>query len=333
MLQNHQKIYSCAQKKSTNLIALLSESPNPFLEPLYLLNFSFSLFYTLSTSNWRVDYIRRENTSSRQVYHKQLKTTASDPQITSILLIQFDLEPPILYAIDQVSMSRPTGKGFFSDLESDDTLRNIRREYLASKKNLQELLVTSPTAMRTRQMHIPTPSTDYSRKNAQLNNDDHLRLQLREGLKSDPEIPTRATPSGHKTFQKNMERKPYDDIDSLRSILYDQQRQIDQLQRKFESQGARNAALHDRVYYLERTVAKLEAELETQSTVRDSYEPLDRSFRAKNLSSLEFQDRDNTGALLNPRTTDSVTKRQISNYEDSTTKLIQLAQGSNSWSS
>ncbi|CEP64090.1 uncharacterized protein LALA0_S10e02036g, partial [Lachancea lanzarotensis] len=230
-------------------------------------------------------------------------------------------------------MSRQPGKGFFSDPETDDTLRNIRREYLASKKNLQELLITSPTSMRTRQLQNPTPVTDFSRKDGRLNNDDHLRLQLREGLKSDPEImPAGATPSSYKTFQKIGQSKAYNEIDTMRSMLYDQQRQINQMQRDFESQGQRNAALHDRVYYLERTVAKLEAELETQSTVRDSYEPVVRPLRTKIPAPVEFQDHDNTRALLNPQSMDMAAKRQISNYEDSTTRLIQMAQDSNSWS-
>ncbi|SCU93678.1 LAME_0F04632g1_1 [Lachancea meyersii CBS 8951] len=225
-------------------------------------------------------------------------------------------------------MNRAGGNGFFSDPETDDTLRNIRREYLASKKNLQELLITSPTGVRTRPVQVPTPPTDGSRKMTKLN-DDHLRLQLREGLKSDLGAPRPASASYRPL--KDTVPAQYTEIESLRTLFYDQQRRIDHLQRGFESQGARNAALHDRIYFLERTVAKLEAELDSRSHATDLYEAPPGSYSTRNAPAFDFQDRDNTRALLDPQTTDRPTKRQISNYEDSTTRLIQLAQGSNRW--
>ncbi|SCV05755.1 LANO_0H14466g1_1 [Lachancea nothofagi CBS 11611] len=223
-------------------------------------------------------------------------------------------------------MSRTKATGFFNDPETDDTLQNIRREYLASKKNLQELLVTSPTGTRTRPVQVPTPPTDGPLFNRSYSNDDRLRQQLREGLQH--EAPVSA--SSFRSLPRNPVPKHYNEDDNLRRMVYDQQRQIDQLQRGLDTQGARNLALQDRLYVLERTISKLEAEL---SKARPHTPHIDQAadhLPSRFAQAQDFQDSENTRVLLN-LDSEKPAKRQISNYDDSTTKLLQLAQNSNRW--
>ena len=151
-------------------------------------------------------------------------------------------------------MSQSRLNGFFDNPETDDTLQNIRREYLASKKNLQELLVTSPTQIRTRsfQQQAPTPPNNDLRE---LQSDERLRQQLREGFKKDTSFHNSVRAPVIPNIPQQQE------IDSLRSVLHSQQRQIDQLVRGLDSQAARNSALQQRVTTLERYVSELESRL------------------------------------------------------------------------
>ncbi|KAM3163659.1 Spindle pole component 29 [Lachancea thermotolerans] len=216
-------------------------------------------------------------------------------------------------------MSQPGLSAFLSNPETDDTLQNIRREYLASKKNLQNLLVTSPTRARTRPLQqIPTPPINGSKERA---DDDKLRQQLREGLQPDrfmnrpPQVPI---PTAARS-----------DIENLRSMLYSQQRVIDELTRGLDAQVIRNSALENRVSMLERYITRLESQDNSRSPEPQLVdEGISRRLRQQHTPL--YTDDENTRVLLNSGAVDRP-DRQISNFDDSTTKLLQIARDTSRW--
>ncbi|CUS20455.1 LAQU0S01e06964g1_1 [Lachancea quebecensis] len=216
-------------------------------------------------------------------------------------------------------MSQPGLSAFLNNPETDDTLQNIRREYLASKKNLQNLLVTSPTTARTRpHLQIPTPPIHGSKERA---DDDKLRQQLREGLQPDRFI--------NRPPQMPIPTAARSDIEDLRSMLYSQQRIIDDLTRGLDVQAVRNSALENRVNMMERYIAQLESrEVSRSSESQLVDEGVSRRLRQQHAPI--YRSDENTHALLNLGASDRP-DRQISNFDDSTTKLLQIARDSSRW--
>ncbi|SCU82808.1 LADA_0C08086g1_1 [Lachancea dasiensis] len=209
-------------------------------------------------------------------------------------------------------MNRTGTTGFFNDPETDDTLQNIRRDYLASKKNLQELLVTSPTTTRTRPLQVPTPPMERKTRG----NDELLRQQLREGLRIDSRHPSGSLPpAARRDLPRKVEPEHYTEVDGLRMMVHDQQQSIGRLQRALEAQEARNANLEMRMRTLEHCVAILE------KSPRSPYEPRN----TEPPGAYESVDHDNTKVLLNLDGGQPV-QRLHSNYDDSTTNLIKLSQ-------
>ncbi|CDO93580.1 unnamed protein product [Kluyveromyces dobzhanskii CBS 2104] len=161
---------------------------------------------------------------------------------------------------------------FLNNAETDDTLQNIRKEYLNSKRTLQELMANqSPT----KKMEIPKKSTVLRERNnndfvnrqekmkenrvGQNSGDEFLRRQLREGLSKNPEPKVNLPPlvsdsNGFDNIYSSLGK-----IGELEKRLYQHELQIQALKNELYQSNASNASLQKRVFDLEDHLKMLSA--------------------------------------------------------------------------
>lgn len=112
-------------------------------------------------------------------------------------------------------------------------------------------------------------------------------------------------------------------------MLYSQQRVIDELTRGLDAQVIRNSALENRVSMLERYITRLESQDNSRSPEPQLVdEGISRRLRQQHTPL--YTDDENTRVLLNSGAVDRP-DRQISNFDDSTTKLLQIARDTSRW--
>ncbi|SCW03416.1 LAFE_0G09934g1_1 [Lachancea fermentati] len=223
-------------------------------------------------------------------------------------------------------MNHSSARGLRNMPEADDTLHKIRRDYLMSKKNLQELLTASSTRLSGNSARIgplPTPPLQSS----EALSDEKLRQQIRQGLQKD-EPPLRSPQASLQHMTSSA------DLAYLRQLMRDQQRQIDDLTRRLHSQSVSNKALQDRVTMLEDYVSQMEASNRqtrkynynyTKSALSSSSSLGRSTAPSESYDAYTGPELDNTNYLLD-LTPGKIQHRDFSNLDDSTTRLLQLAQ-------
>lgn len=156
---------------------------------------------------------------------------------------------------------------FLNNVENDDTLQNIRKEYLNSKRTLQELMTNQSPTKKMEFSKKPTllqerNSNDYINRNVNSSkptDDEFLRRQLREGLSRKPE-PKISLPSlASDTNRLDSIYSSVNKIDELEKKLYHHELQIQALKNELYQSNASNRALQNEVAELQDSVRMLAA--------------------------------------------------------------------------
>ncbi|SCU85145.1 LAMI_0C10286g1_1 [Lachancea mirantina] len=203
-------------------------------------------------------------------------------------------------------MSKQSFNDFFNKVDTDDTLQNIRKEYLASKKNLHELISASPTRITAkpvvRSTQLPTPPGNIN----DLERDERLRRQLHDT--NQPRQPD----TGHS-----------EQFSRLESLIVEQQRQLDRLRYQLDQYEITNRALRERTYAVEHELRQLRytGSLSIDSYPRRETRTAESRVRDNEIGDLDF---DNTKALLSSSRIEKSQRRQFSNLDDSTTRILQM---------
>lgn len=212
---------------------------------------------------------------------------------------------------------------FLNRPETDDTLQNIRKEYLASKKNLKDLLNSSPASgprpqqqQQQQEQRLPTPpSLTISSKE-----DERLRQQLRDALNNEPK-PQRLQPP----------LASLNEIAYLRKIVHEQQAQLQSLTQELHNQKSFNYSLQSRLLMVEDYVKHLESTVTSGNnhSLRTRINPSSLSAPSSSSTSELFTrstkvDLDNTKVLLGLEDV-KPERRQFSNLDDNTARLLQLS--------
>lgn len=213
---------------------------------------------------------------------------------------------------------------FLKASESEDTLQNIRKEYLNSKRTLEELM--------TKQS--PTKKMEQRKKVSLEGSDDELRRQLREALgrggNVDGKINAKVEEDEGKIFE--MERR-----------LARQEIQIQSMRNEMYQMNSMNQSLQGRIGMMEEQLRYImnqhvAGRVESGTTNQGHY--LDRAQSAPSTSSTSewlrgsMNDTEDTKVLLgwkqhghtrNQGPIRNGGRRSFSNLDDSTTKLINLS--------
>lgn len=177
---------------------------------------------------------------------------------------------------------------FFDRTETDDTLQNIRKQYLASKKNLHDLMLKQSTLSNS---HNPSP----------------VRTQPPQVVPSEP---PRASPNFHSNFQV-----PADDLiilnelRSLKTIVNEQQGQIKRLSHDLQTTRNLNFQLQDKVSHLQNHIGYLESDMMNFLGNARSFQSMTAPSSATTPSTTTYR---------------SSTSYQTG-MEDNTTRLIQMS--------
>lgn len=283
---------------------------------------------------------------------------------------------------------------FLNNVENDDTLQNIRKEYLNSKRTLQELMSNQSPTKRMEFSKRPTAAPDlrkennsdankkynnnifhnspkanqFQRPSGNINEDEFLRIQLREAMAKSKE-PKQNIPSGNIDKLSSLTR-----LDDLEKRLYQHELQIQTLKSELYQSNSLNRSLQNKVNLLEEHMKMISASSylgKTVSTANDAQVPvnvklsgipnpiyngnyLDRPQSAPSTSSTsdwmrnDLTDVDDTKVLLGLKKpldrpeNDSIShfsnthngnnemplfqnqRRNLSNFDDSTSRLINI---------
>lgn len=283
---------------------------------------------------------------------------------------------------------------FLNNVENDDTLQNIRKEYLNSKRTLQELMSNQSPTKRMEFSKRPTAAPDlrkennsdankkynnnifhnspkanqFQRPSGNINEDEFLRIQLREAMAKSKE-PKQNIPSGNIDKLSSLTR-----LDDLEKRLYQHELQIQTLKSELYQSNSLNRSLQNKVNLLEEHMKMISASSylgKTVSTANDAQVPvnvklsgfpnsiyngnyLDRPQSAPSTSSTSdwmrnaLTDVDDTKVLLGLKKpldrpeNDSIShfsnthngnnemplfqnqRRNLSNFDDSTSRLINI---------
>lgn len=283
---------------------------------------------------------------------------------------------------------------FLNNVENDDTLQNIRKEYLNSKRTLQELMSNQSPTKRMEFSTRPTAAPDlrkennldankkynnnifhnspkanqFQRPSGNINEDEFLRIQLREAMAKSKE-PKQNIPSGNIDKLSSLTR-----LDDLEKRLYQHELQIQTLKSELYQSNSLNRSLQNKVNLLEEHMKMISASSylgKTVSTANDAQVPvnvklsgipnsiyngnyLDRPQSAPSTSSTSdwmrnaLTDVDDTKVLLGLKKpldrpeNDSIShfsnthdgnnemplfqnqRRNLSNFDDSTSRLINI---------
>ncbi|KAL2707556.1 Spindle pole component 29 [Kluyveromyces marxianus] len=283
---------------------------------------------------------------------------------------------------------------FLNNVENDDTLQNIRKEYLNSKRTLQELMSNQSPTKRMEFSKRPTAAPDlrkennsdankkynnnifhnspkanqFQRPSGNINEDEFLRIQLREAMAKSKE-PKQNIPSGNIDKLSSLTR-----LDDLEKRLYQHELQIQTLKSELYQSNSLNRSLQNKVNLLEEHMKMISASSylgKTVSTANDAQVPvnvklsgipnsiyngnyLDRPQSAPSTSSTSdwmrnaLTDVDDTKVLLGLKkpldrpANDSIShfsnthngnnempifqtqRRNLSNFDDSTSRLINI---------
>lgn len=282
---------------------------------------------------------------------------------------------------------------FLNNVENDDTLQNIRKEYLNSKRTLQELMSNQSPTKRMEFSKRPTAAPDlrkdnnsdankkynnifhnspkanqFQRPSGNINEDEFLRIQLREAMAKSKE-PKQSIPSGNIDKLSSLTR-----LDDLEKRLYQHELQIQTLKSELYQSNSLNRSLQHKVNLLEEHMKMISGNSylgKTVSTANDAQVPvnvklsgipnsiyngnyLDRPQSAPSTSSTsdwmrnDLTDVDDTKVLLGLKKpldrpeNDSIShfsnthngnnemplfqnqRRNLSNFDDSTSRLINI---------
>ena len=283
---------------------------------------------------------------------------------------------------------------FLNNVENDDTLQNIRKEYLNSKRTLQELMSNQSPTKRMEFSKRPTAAPDlrkdnnsdankkynnnifhnspkanqFQRPSGNINEDEFLRIQLREAMAKSKE-PKQNIPSGNIDKLSSLTR-----LDDLEKRLYQHELQIQTLKSELYQSNSLNRSLQHKVNLLEEHMKMISGNSylgKTVSTANDAQVPvnvklsgfpnsiyngnyLDRPQSAPSTSSTSdwmrnaLTDVDDTKVLLGLKKpldrpeNDSIShfsnnhngnneiplfqnqRRNLSNFDDSTSRLINI---------
>lgn len=283
---------------------------------------------------------------------------------------------------------------FLNNVENDDTLQNIRKEYLNSKRTLQELMSNQSPTKRMEFSKRPTAAPDlrkdnnsdankkynnnifhnspkanqFKRPSGNINEDEFLRIQLREAMAKSKE-PKQNIPSGNIDKLSSLTR-----LDDLEKRLYQHELQIQTLKSELYQSNSLNRSLQNKVNLLEEHMKMISGNSylgKTVSTANDAQVPvnvklsgipnsiyngnyLDRPQSAPSTSSTSdwmrnaLTDVDDTKVLLGLKKpldrpeNDSIShfsnnhngnneiplfqnqRRNLSNFDDSTSRLINI---------
>lgn len=244
---------------------------------------------------------------------------------------------------------------FLNRPDTDDTLQNIRKEYLNTKRNLKELLTNSPTKItQDSRMAMDLKSkvpiqAQFGVQQQDLNQvpihpqqhhkqvqDEQLRKQLREYM-ADRNV-------GIGTFKGDQSMGPpnlatevrYQNDPGFQIQLDNQRTMINSLRRELERQASLNNILFNRLERLEEEFLTARHSNQRQQTnagnCRSVYSAPSSSHT--NNGALSHASTDDTRILLNwdqqaqiPNQFNKASKhgRSFSNPDDNTTRLIQLS--------
>ncbi|GAV54936.1 hypothetical protein ZYGR_0AS02590 [Zygosaccharomyces rouxii] len=176
---------------------------------------------------------------------------------------------------------------FFDRPENDDTLQNIRRQYLESKKNLQDLMMKQ-NQNGDDDVAAATDSIGINDQSA----------KIRKGFKSPlkpKEVMVENRPTSDNLIMMN-------EVRSLRSLVYEQQAQIRRLQADLQFQ--KNSE-----FEFQRMILQFQSQLKN---LRDELAEL------RNLKNYRF---DNNRGIDDDRSVSF----ESPTFDDSTTRLIQIS--------
>lgn len=231
-------------------------------------------------------------------------------------------------------------KEFFDIQETDDTLQKIRRQYLESKKNLDNLMMKKQSPANTEEFKILSFSKPEIQKHTNSELDDKLRRELRGfPIQSSTKAAAPRKETADDLIILNEIRSLKNIINEQRSLVYNinndlqVQRSISyQLQSKVESMES-----HIRHLEWEITSSKNDEVRQSSNTYNSTFDNTGhhnstetgtwRSYATTAPSSSDYGSRLNTKKLnsnSNYMSNDNLYK-SYSSVEDSTTRLIKIS--------
>ncbi|KAL3232222.1 hypothetical protein RNJ44_04138 [Nakaseomyces bracarensis] len=219
-----------------------------------------------------------------------------------------------------MSGSDPLKHGYNEDKTNDDTLNHIRKEYLESKKQVSDLL-SQPKIQKFEQQKRFYSNSSPIRKQDSVHHqptnghDEMLKQQLRGASagKATSELPQR--------FQEDYFIQ--DDMKFLRRVINEQQECIRDLKRSLEQQKFINHDLEHKISSLESRLSKMEWSYEIFGGQRNVVEP-NYEQRPSNSDPSTMVWESNSINHFNKNRSNNESDRIFSNYDDSTTRLMQI---------
>ncbi|AMD22731.1 HHL039Wp [Eremothecium sinecaudum] len=238
---------------------------------------------------------------------------------------------------------------FLNRPDTDDTLQNIRKEYLNTKRNLHELLTNSPTRISqgTRmsaeaigkgpttqfglQQQQPMPMPKPSPHHAISDQDEKLRHQLRDYISNKDRHMAPVAGSGNKPIRgsaSNNDGGLQRQLDSQNFILNSLKRELD-MQRTINSMlFERLERLEEEVRYIRHTGIRQQTNVASGRSVSSA----PSSSHTNGNGGTSYASGDDTKMLLHwdqmPQAGANKTikhRRSLSNLDDSTARLIQMS--------
>lgn len=214
---------------------------------------------------------------------------------------------------------------FFNQPETDDTLQNIRKEYLNSKRNLQELLTNSSPIRRPE-----SESKEFKIKSSKMN-DENLRSQLRDQLNNNVYVPEARSSGLEKCLHEQSNEIPIsqDEYIQLQKQIMHQDLSIQSLKNDLQQQKTLIDNLFSKIMILEQNLNI------ANRMYKNEYQPHNSMGNQNPIYEQKISNVDDTNVLLNQLELRSniqkQSTRQYSGIDDSTTKLIQLSGNNNKY--
>ncbi|XDT05313.1 Spindle Pole Component 29 [Nakaseomyces glabratus] len=214
------------------------------------------------------------------------------------------------------------------DALKDDTLNHIRKEYLESKKQISNLLSQETNTNEFSRKPYPNSSPirkfDHFANERPTTIDAKLREQLRTGA-SDVAIEQ----SLRTNSDESRNQMIYDDMKVMKRIIDGQQESIRELRRALEQERYMNSELQRKYNEMERRFDRLEwfinshdkfqayQDIRSNTTKKDFSDPIFNNGLKRRWDEYPIRS-------FEPDTNINRNNRILSNYDDSTTRLMQI---------
>ncbi|EDO17043.1 hypothetical protein Kpol_530p13 [Vanderwaltozyma polyspora DSM 70294] len=243
--------------------------------------------------------------------------------------------------MDEISLT----KEFFDRQEVDDTLQNIRKQYLESKKNLQKLVMMKQSPANTEEFKVPSiPKQKPPKPTRPSDIDEKLRRELRSSRVTTNTVENTPAPLGKETITDTLIL--VNEVRSMKNIIQEQRAMIRDLSQDLQVQRSMSYELQSKIHRLEAHIRQVELNMRGSKqpygeypgndifdTNRSNYStteieniPKRSAWRTHSLtapSSSSHSSYSNSSNMNNIN--NSYSYQSYSTMEDSTTRLIQLS--------